>query len=87
MEYLLETMSLTKQYGRHRAVDRASIHIRQGDIYGLIGRNGAGKTTLMKMIGGLAAPTSGDFTIFGKRGQDPHQIRDISDSFICNPVF
>ena len=45
MEYLLHTNGLTKQYGRHKAVNAVNIHIRQGDIYGLIGRNGAGKTT------------------------------------------
>ena len=43
MEYLLSTDSLTKRYGRHKAVNSVNIHIRQGDIYGLIGRNGAGK--------------------------------------------
>ena len=37
MEYLLCTNGLTKQYGRHKAVDSVNIHIRQGDIYGLIG--------------------------------------------------
>lgn len=69
MEYLLTTNSLTKQYGGHKAVDAVNIHIRQGDIYGLIGRNGAGKTTILKMISGLAAPTSGDFSLFGKSGK------------------
>ena len=50
MEYILETKNLTKQYGRQKAVDSVNLHVRQGDIYGLIGRNGAGKTTIMKMI-------------------------------------
>ena len=70
MEYLLCTNGLTKQYGRHKAVDSVNIHIRQGDIYGLIGRNGAGKTTILKIISGLASPTAGDFTLFGKTGKD-----------------
>ena len=64
MEYLLHTNGLTKQYGRHKAVNAVNIHIRQGDIYGLIGRNGAGKTTILKMISGLAAPTEGEFSLF-----------------------
>lgn len=68
MEYLLSTESLTKQYRQKKAVDSVSIHVKQGDIYGLIGRNGAGKTTLMKVISGLAAPTSGSFTLFGEDG-------------------
>ena len=69
MEYILETKNLTKQYGRQKAVDSVSLHVRQGDIYGLIGRNGAGKTTIMKMISGLAAPTEGSFSIFGHEGR------------------
>ncbi len=73
MEYLLTTNSLTKQYGRHKAVNAVNIHIRQGDIYGLIGRNGAGKTTILKMISGLAAPTEGDFSLFGKTGRDAYE--------------
>ncbi len=63
-------MDLTKQYGTKRALDRVSVHISQGDIYGLVGRNGAGKTTLMKILCGLASPSSGDFSIFGRRGSE-----------------
>lgn len=70
MEYLLSTNGITKQYGRHKAVDSVNLHVRQGDIYGLIGRNGAGKTTLMKMLSGLAAPTEGSFSFFEKSGKD-----------------
>lgn len=70
MKYLLTTNCLTKQYGRHKAVDNVTLHVRQGDIYGLIGKNGAGKTTILKMITGLAAPTSGEFTLFDKTGPD-----------------
>ena len=44
-ELLLQTRNLTKQYGRHRAVDDVNMHIKKGAIYGFIGRNGAGKTT------------------------------------------
>ena len=73
MKYLLSTNSLTKQYGRQKAVDAVNIHVRQGDIYGLIGRNGAGKTTLLKMISGLAAPTAGDFSLFEKRGRSAYR--------------
>lgn len=73
MEYLLSTNSLTKQYGRHKAVDAVNIHVRQGDIYGLIGRNGTGKTTILKMISGLTAPTSGEFSLFGESGKNASQ--------------
>lgn len=70
MDYLLSTNCLTKQYGRHKAVDNVSLHIRQGDIYGLIGRNGAGKTTILKILGGLASQTQGEISLFGKSGKE-----------------
>ena len=54
MEYILETQNLTKVYGTKEAAKDVSLHIREGQIYGLIGRNGAGKTTIMRMISGLA---------------------------------
>lgn len=66
MEYLLSTDNLTKQYKQQKAVNNVSMHVKQGAIYGLIGRNGAGKTTLMRMITGLSTPTAGSFAIFGK---------------------
>ena len=85
MEYLLTTNSLTKQYGRNKAVNAINIHIRQGDIYGLIGRNGAGKTTLLKMISGLAMPTEGDFSLFGKTGKDAYEYMSRIGSLIESP--
>ena len=62
-EILLQTKALTKQYGHQKAVDNVDIHIKKGAIYGFIGRNGAGKTTCMRMIGGLAKPTSGEISM------------------------
>ncbi len=85
MEYLLCTNSLTKQYGRHKAVNSVNVHIRQGDIYGLIGRNGAGKTTLLKMISGLASPTEGDFTLFGKTGKEAYRYLSRVGTLIESP--
>lgn len=85
MNNLLETKSLTKEYGRHKAVDNVSIHIRQGDIYGLIGRNGAGKTTLLKMISGLAAPTQGGFSLFGKEGNGAYRYMSRVGTLIESP--
>lgn len=85
MEYLLCTNSLTKQYGRHKAVNSVNVHIRQGDIYGLIGRNGAGKTTLLKMISGLASPTEGDFTLFGKTGKEVYRYLSRVGTLIESP--
>ncbi|MBR2734999.1 MAG: ABC transporter ATP-binding protein [Clostridia bacterium] len=64
-EYVLETKDLTKKYSKKAVVDNLNIKIRKGDIYGFIGKNGAGKTTTIKMIAGLANPTSGAVSLFG----------------------
>ena len=68
MEYAIETERLTKCYRELLAADSVSLHIPRGGIYGFIGRNGAGKTTCMKIICGLARPTSGSVVILGQRG-------------------
>lgn len=65
MEYVIETQNLVKQYKTKLAVNDVSVHVRRGDIYGLIGKNGAGKTSLMKLILGLTNPTHGKIFIFG----------------------
>lgn len=64
MSYVLSTDNLTKVYHGFKAVNSINIHVEEGDIYGFIGRNGAGKTTTLKMISGLASPTSGSFSLF-----------------------
>ena len=67
MAYILTTDNLTKTYGDKVAAGNINIHIREGEIYGLIGRNGAGKTTIMRMISGLSSPTSGTYTYHGDK--------------------
>ena len=64
MSYVLSTDNLTKVYHGFKAVNSINIHVEEGDIYGFIGRNGAGKTTTLKMISGLASPTSGSFSLY-----------------------
>lgn len=75
-EYILETDNITKKYGAIIAVDHVSIHLKRGEIYGLIGRNGAGKTTLLKMLAGLAKPTEGSYRIFGESEKKTAKLRD-----------
>lgn len=84
-ELLQQTRALTKQYGRHRAVDQVSMHIKKGAIYGFIGRNGAGKTTTLRMISGLASPTAGEIELFGCRGRDLSRIRSRVGCLIEGP--
>ena len=75
MDYILKAENLTKIYGHHKALDNFSIHIPQGSIYGLVGKNGAGKTTLIRLICGLQAPTSGDYTLYGIKSTDKEIIK------------
>ena len=65
METILKTNLLTKQFKKQKAVDGVSLQIERGAIYGLIGRNGAGKTTFLRMVAGLARPTSGEIELMG----------------------
>lgn len=65
MEYILRTNTVSKKYTNYYAVDKVSISIQKGEIYGLIGENGAGKSTLMKMIAGLVEPSEGSIELFG----------------------
>lgn len=57
---------LTRTFGAKRAVDDLTLTVRQGDIYGFVGRNGSGKSTVMKMICGLVPQTAGTVRIFGE---------------------
>ena len=68
---VLETNSLSKKYKEHLAVDHVNMHIEKGDIYGFVGENGAGKTTIIRLITGLAAPTEGDYNLFGVNSNNP----------------
>ena len=69
MNYVLETENLTKDFGSFRALDRVSVKLEPGKIYGLIGRNGAGKTTLMRLAAGLSFPSEVSISLFGRGGE------------------
>jgi ABC-2 type transport system ATP-binding protein len=59
---------LTKRFGSFTAVRDVSLHVRYGEIYGLLGANGAGKTTTIKMLCGLLEATTGSMQLAGGRG-------------------
>lgn len=84
MEYALKTMELTKTYGAKNAVDNVNMTVRKGDVYGFVGKNGAGKTTLIRLVLGLASPTSGNFEFFG--GVNPNEARKKIGNLIESPA-
>ena len=73
---MLEVRDLSKAFGGLKAVDRASLDVRAGEIVGLIGPNGAGKTTLFAAIAGFHKPDGGGITFEGNdiTGLPPHRI-------------
>lgn len=67
MEYVLKTNALCKNYRHFKALNGLSMSVPKGAIYGFVGKNGAGKTTLIRLICGLQEPSSGDYTIYGRK--------------------
>ena len=65
----IETSKISKSYHGHTVLDGVSITVREGEIYGLVGRNGAGKTTLIRSILGLCKPDMGEIKINGALGK------------------
>ena len=65
MAPVVETKDLTKKYGSLVALDRLTLTVERGQIVGFVGPNGAGKTTTIKILVGLARPTSGSASIAG----------------------
>ncbi|MBM6615058.1 lantibiotic protection ABC transporter ATP-binding protein [Desemzia sp. RIT804] len=74
-DLILETTSLSKQFGKQLAVNGVSLQIKRNSVYGLLGPNGAGKTTTLKMIIELLQPTSGKIIFDGEPLQRKHLAR------------
>ncbi len=70
MENVLSTRDLCKNYGKAHVLRNVTLEIPTGSIFGLVGRNGAGKTTLMRILTGLAEPTSGTYSLGGIKSSD-----------------
>src|ERR1700690_3918775 len=64
---VIEARGLRKSFGAIRAVDGIDLSLSGGRIYGLLGPNGSGKTTLIRLLAGLARPTSGSISVLGTR--------------------
>ncbi|HXE58055.1 MAG TPA: ABC transporter ATP-binding protein [Gemmatimonadales bacterium] len=64
-EVAVEVRELTRRFGDFTAVDRLTLEVRRGEVFGFLGPNGAGKTTAIKMLTGLLRPSSGDGWVAG----------------------
>jgi ABC-2 type transport system ATP-binding protein len=67
MQNIIETINLTKKFGKFKAVDSISLSVKKGEIYGFLGLNGAGKTTTIRMLLGMIRPSSGQAFLDGTR--------------------
>lgn len=65
MPSAIQTIDLTKTYGKNRGIRNVNMDIQQGEIYGFLGPNGAGKSTTLRTITALMKPTSGECRILG----------------------
>jgi ABC-2 type transport system ATP-binding protein len=85
MQYILETSSLSKSFGRINAVINLEIAIPRGSVFGILGPNGSGKTTTLGMVLGVINPTSGSFKWFDEGTN--HQIRKRIGAILESPCF
>ena len=63
--FVIEAADLRKNYDEVEAVRGLNVRVPAGSIFGFLGRNGAGKTTTIKVLLGMARPTSGHIRVFG----------------------
>lgn len=72
----LETRDVVKQYANHLALNKVSLQVPEGSIYGLLGPNGAGKTTLIRIINQITGPDAGEVLFNGRpiKVEDVHRI-------------
>jgi ABC-2 type transport system ATP-binding protein len=73
MSTALETVGLTKSFGRTRALDGLDFSVARGEVHGFLGPNGAGKSTTLRILLGMILPDSGEATILGG-----HPVRDVA---------
>lgn len=88
MTAVLETVGLTKKYGRRGALQDCTLTIPAGTVVGLVGPNGAGKTTLLHLAVGLLAPTAGTIGVLGEPpASGPAQLARVGFVAQDTPVY
>ncbi len=67
MSNIIEVFEVSKKFGEKTVLDKVSINVPQGSVYGFLGNNGAGKSTLIRVLLNLINSNSGEFSLFGKK--------------------
>ncbi len=76
MQYAIETSGITKRFDTITAVNKISIRVKKGELFGLLGPNGAGKTTLINMLSTMIEPSEGNAIVWGYDvARDPDSVR------------
>src|SRR5262249_46695470 len=61
----ISAVDVSKRYGKVAALDRLTLDVRAGEVFGLLGPNGSGKTTFMRLLAGYLMPSAGGLTVAG----------------------
>jgi len=75
MDYVFKANALSKSYGHFKVLNGLTMNVPKGSIYGFVGKNGAGKTTLIRLICGLSQPSSGDYTLYGRKSTEKEVVK------------
>ena len=87
-DIVLQTVGLTKAYGKRLAVKGLNLEVARGEIFGFLGPNGAGKTTTIRMLLNLIKPTFGEVKLFGQSLRDnPGSLLPRVGALIEQPAF
>lgn len=88
VDNVIETLNLTKRFGRTTAVDGVSLSVSRGQVFGFLGPNGSGKTTTMGMLLDIITPTSGEIRLLGEYGRTGlHRARQRVGATLEQPNF
>ena len=85
METVLKIDSLSKHYGRVKAIDGLSLEVKKGNVFGILGPNGSGKTTTLGVILDVINQTSGTYSWFGEKPDK--DIRKKIGAILEHPIF
>lgn len=88
MDAVIEIREVSKSFQGQNVLERCSLNLQRGEIYGLLGTNGAGKTTLMKITGGFQQPDEGEVRIEGRDSWEYREkIQSRIGTLIETPIF